>query len=598
MNRRRFVAPIMSATVATVSKHASLLALAERAFIALKRSERRTETIFMLLLMSLGICLRTSGQTSPERGDQPRTVEDRDKVVQELRSLDSLSRSTERISYEKAILDFKAGKPSQAARELEPLHSAVSRNALGVILEAKGDKEGALAAFQDALELRPDFAEASYNGAQLLIREGRYTAAISQIQSVLARHQIGDRSAYGMRTLLAEAYSHLGQDERAAEILNALSVECPDSTQVHFSLGLADMRLGRLPEAVIQFQQELRLKPNEANGLLNLAKVLVDLRNYSEAVPYLERYIPLRPNDAQGYYALGYALQAMDRSKEAVEKLSHAARLSPKDYNVRFYLGMALWESGRPEAALPEFEAAERLKPEETQVHFELARVLVKLNMKQRAVEESAWAQRASARAMQNYQVRADACIVEGNLLRERGELDAAAEQFRQASTLDPKNAAARYQLGLVLAELNGPKSARQEFKEAITLDAKFAFAYNALGMSYKKEGKYSEAAEAFEGAIRINPQFAEAKNNLGTLYATQGENNKAAILFKEATEDSPGYAVAYLNWGLLLGNEGDLRGAKKMFEKALQLSPELPEAQRDLQVANEALDVQVNARR
>ena len=523
---------------------------------------------------------------------------DRMNLTQSPRFTESFASPTDKIGYLKAIKKLKPGEVRKAASELQLLHSATARNALGIILEAQCDDVGALKAFQQALELEPNFAEAAYNAATLLARKGRYSAAILQIQSVLRGGQTGDDAACALRELLAETKSNIGQDESAAEILNAFSVECPDSPQVHFSLGLADVRLGRLPDAVIQFQEELRLKPNEANGLLNLAKALLDLRNYSESVPYLEQYIPLRPNDAQGYYALGYALQAMDRSKEAVEKLSLAARLSPKDYNVRFYLGMVLWESGRPEAALPEFEAAERLKPEETQVHFELARLLVKLNMKRRAVEESAWAQRASARGMQNYQVRADACIVEGNLLRERGELDAAAEQFRQASTLDSKNAAARYQLGLVLAELNEPQSARQEFKEAITLNAKFAFAYNALGMSYKKEGKYSEAAEAFEGAIRINPQFAEAKNNLGTLYATQGENNKALILFREATEDSPGYAVAYLNWGLLLGNEGDLRGAKKMFEKALQLSPELTEAQRDLHIANEALNVQVNARR
>jgi tetratricopeptide (TPR) repeat protein len=301
-------------------------------------------------MMSFGICLRNSGQTSKERDDRLRTIENREKVVQELRSLDSLSRSPDRISCQKAILDFKAGKLSQAARELEPIHSAIARNALGVVLEAKGDNRGALAAFQEALQLEPEFTKASHNAAHLLILEGRYIAAISQIQSVLTRVETGDKVAYALRGLLAEAYSHLGQDEHAAEILNALSVEGPDSAQVRFSLGLADARLGRLPEAVKQFQEELRLKPNEADGLINLAKALLELRNYSESVTYLEEYIHLRPNDAQGYYALGYALQAMDRSKEAVEKLSHAARLSPKDYDIRFYLGKALWRSGRPEA--------------------------------------------------------------------------------------------------------------------------------------------------------------------------------------------------------------------------------------------------------
>ena len=101
-----------------------------------------------------------------------------DRPTRDLGSLDSLQPTEHQEQYQKALADFRAGTPALAAQELRNLDSAEARNALGVVLESMGDHSGALAAFQDALKLRPDFPGASFNLAKLLMQQGRSSAAI------------------------------------------------------------------------------------------------------------------------------------------------------------------------------------------------------------------------------------------------------------------------------------------------------------------------------------------------------------------------------------------------------------------------------------
>jgi tetratricopeptide (TPR) repeat protein len=553
--------------------------------------ERRIQTGCILLVMSLGVPLQVSAASFQRTSLERHEAYDSARDAQGLQSLTSASPATQDERYQKALAHFRAGNPKRAIQELRSLHSAVASNALGIVLESMGNRTGALKAFEDALTLQPGFAEPAYNAAKLMIQAGRPKAAIYQLQSALARHPRPVDTTISLRLLLAETDAYVGQDKRAAQLLEALAVERPDSPEVHFNLALTYARLGALDPAIRQFRDELRLNPKDCAGLLGIAKAMLNQKKGPAALPFLQKYVRLRPNDPEGHYVLGYALLDVGRPQEAIANLSKAARISPDDYNIRFHLGLALWQTGKLKAALSQFEAAERLKPDEAQVRFELARILWSQGKKKEAEAESASAERLSA--LRQRRDQASYCIAKGNLLLDRGDLTGAAEQFRDALELNPKSAGALYNLGLILARSGDQQGARHEFQAAIALDPKLALAYNALGISYKTDGQVSEAKAAFQQAIRINPEYAEAKNNLGTLYATLGQNAEALALFKQATEDSPQYPAPYLNRGLLLAKEGNLNRARAMFENALRLSPGSAEARKDLQIVEEALTSQ-----
>ncbi|HEV2380438.1 MAG TPA: tetratricopeptide repeat protein [Terriglobia bacterium] len=557
-------------------------------------SKRGLQRCGILLLASLCVWLQgrqVSAQTAPSDHNQsvpaglgpvsPKPA------VGEQGTLESPSQVTENERYRKALADFRAGKLDEAAGELRSLNSARARNALGVVLESSGDHPGALAAFQDALRVQPDFEEAAHNATKLLIREGRPRAAIAQLQSTLESigKSIENRSdtTFSLQMLLVEAYASIEQDKPAAELLEKLLTEKPDSAEVRLKLAISYAHLGSLDAAVGQYREALRLNSENGTALMGLAKTLLQLKRGSEATPYLQEYIRLRPNDADGYDVLGCDFRDAGRFKEAAAEFAQAARISPEDYDIQYKLGMALWRAGELDTALSQLEAAERLKPDEVQVHVGLARVLRSLGREERATKESELSERLSLRKTRDRE--AGLHITNGSLLLNSGDFRGAAAEFRQALELDPESAPARSDLGLVLARQNDPQSAEQELKKAIALDPKLVLAYNALGTVYMEEGHVSEGKEAFQQAIRIDPQYAEAKNNLGTLYAKLGKSADAISLFEEAVEDSPQYSQAYLNWGLVLASQGNLTEAKPLFEKALHLSPNLAEARKALQM-------------
>ena len=68
--------------------------------------------------------------------------------------------------------------------------------------------------------------------------------------------------------LLVEAYASVGQHKRAAEILQALLADRPDSAQVRFDLAMTYGSLGSLDAAVRQYREGLRLKPKDCAGLM------------------------------------------------------------------------------------------------------------------------------------------------------------------------------------------------------------------------------------------------------------------------------------------------------------------------------------------
>jgi protein O-GlcNAc transferase len=81
--------------------------------------------------------------------------------------------------------------PGRAIRELEALAacepaSALVYNALGSVLAGQGQSQPALAAFQRALSLRPDFPEAHANLGNLLLEGGQILEALAAFERTIA----------------------------------------------------------------------------------------------------------------------------------------------------------------------------------------------------------------------------------------------------------------------------------------------------------------------------------------------------------------------------------------------------------------------------
>jgi tetratricopeptide (TPR) repeat protein len=142
--------------------------------------------------------------------------------------------------------------------------------------------------------------------------------------------------------------------------------------------------MGRLPEAAAEFQIALRLNPNSQivhTNLQNLQTEMradtaeqhyakgVDLSNAGrpqDAVAEFEQALRFRPDYSEAQNNLGVALtQIPGRASEALAHFEAAVKLNPNYPDAHFNLGVALSQiPGRMPQAISQLEEAYRLHPD------------------------------------------------------------------------------------------------------------------------------------------------------------------------------------------------------------------------------------------
>ncbi|MFM2421976.1 MAG: hypothetical protein RL291_506 [Pseudomonadota bacterium] len=145
-----------------------------------------------------------------------------------------------------------------------------------------------------------------------------------------------------------------------------------------YARGMSYERTKRWPLAETDFQQALKLSPNEALVLNYLGYSWVDQgKNLREGMALIEQAVRLRPDDGFIVDSLGWAHYKLGNYAEAVRQLERAVELSPQDPTLNDHLGDALWRVGREREARFQWEQALTLKPDpedETKIREKIER--------------------------------------------------------------------------------------------------------------------------------------------------------------------------------------------------------------------------------
>ena len=103
----------------------------------------------------------------------------------------------------------------------------------------------------------------------------------------------------------------------------------PDCSMCYQNLGLALASVGRVPEAIAQFEAALRLKPDNATAHTTLGIALASVGRVPEAIAQFEAALRLKPDYAEAHNNLGFALASVGRVPEAITQYEEALRLKP-----------------------------------------------------------------------------------------------------------------------------------------------------------------------------------------------------------------------------------------------------------------------------
>jgi tetratricopeptide (TPR) repeat protein len=247
--------------------------------------------------------------------------------------------ATPAAAGEAARILVRLGRPAEAAAEARTAMTGDARNpepryVLGTALEAQGDLEGALAAFQEAIALDPGHVGALAHVAAIDSRLGRAAEAArarDAHDAALARHRIDDR-VRGHRVAGVEAFNR--QDyTKALEEFRAILREDPRDPQAHLYEGSALLALGRRGEARQALQQSLAIDPRNERTFLELGRLEALDDHLDQALDAWRRAIAINPDFAEPHYFIAGVLQARgdaDGARSERERYETLRRLTPE----------------------------------------------------------------------------------------------------------------------------------------------------------------------------------------------------------------------------------------------------------------------------
>jgi tetratricopeptide (TPR) repeat protein len=143
----------------------------------------------------------------------------------------------------------------------------------------------------------------------------------------------------------------------------------PDDFEAHYNLAALLMRRGEVPQAIEQFAEANRIRPNEPTVNNAFGAALLAAGRTEESVPHLTAALNARPDYFDARYNLGNALASLGDFRGALAQFQAAVRINPEDANAEANLGSAFAETGDLKQAKLHYERALRLNP-----NHELAR--------------------------------------------------------------------------------------------------------------------------------------------------------------------------------------------------------------------------------
>jgi Tfp pilus assembly protein PilF len=175
-----------------------------------------------------------------------------------------------------------------------------------------------------ALSLNPEFPHAENNLALLLYRRGDFVAAAEHCRRALALKP--DDTIYQKN--LGLALTAAGDLDGAADAFRQVVRDAPTATSHAFLANLLVSR-DRLTDAIVHYEQALRLDPSIVDARNQLGRTLMAAERLPEAASAFAEVVRARPDWPEGRFNLSLVLQKLGQRDAAARELEQALALRP-----------------------------------------------------------------------------------------------------------------------------------------------------------------------------------------------------------------------------------------------------------------------------
>jgi tetratricopeptide (TPR) repeat protein len=148
-----------------------------------------------------------------------------------------------------------------------------------------------------------------------------------------------------------------------------------------------------------------------------------------------------------------------------------------------------------------------------------------------------------------------------------------------EASTLNPADASAHYNLGLIYQQRGQYEEAKSSFSRAIEIDPEETDAHYQLGRIAREEGRLPDAINHFDAVVRHNPAHSQSEvwREIGHAYFQAAQYEDARAAFERFIDKRPSDAEGRYRYGLTLyqmGRRDDAASEMQACIEAVRTSP------------------------
>jgi tetratricopeptide (TPR) repeat protein len=330
-----------------------------------------------------------------------------------------------------AVIAFVTDRAAEGAKmlasvfRLDPNHGP-ALTTLGDALAMKGEREGAVDAFQRAVARLPEDA--------------------------------------GLHGKLGAALCDLSRFEEAeASLRTALDLD-PRLTFPRFNLAVALVGQERLAEAEAAYRDLVARDPRYRAAWLNLGNMLSEQKRLDEAVAAYRQGLTVAPNDLGLLRGLGVALYEQGRLDEAITNYRLASTHAPNDVVALRLLGLGLHEAGQLQEAVLAYRRLLALDPDDVLILNNLAGGLCSLRQLDEAITACEHALALDPDYLPAHTNR-------GGILEAQGHIDAAIAAHRRSIEIDPTYAKGYTNLSVLLRTAGELDESLAASHRAVALD-------------------------------------------------------------------------------------------------------------------------------
>ncbi|MGQ4650151.1 tetratricopeptide repeat protein [Lyngbya aestuarii] len=381
-----------------------------------------------------------------------------------------------------AVIGLGAAVSVSAVKWINSANATDLYNRGETLLELKR-YQAALDAYDKAVAIRPEYAEAWHGQGNTLSSLKRYEEALDAYDKAI-QIQPDYFAAWKGRGKTLENLQRYGEASDALEA--AIKIE-PNHLEAWESLGNVQIELQQYATAITSFEKVLELQPDYSPAWYRRGWALHNLGQYEEAIVSYDQAVEYKPDYSPAWYQRGNALINLDRYKEAVKSYEKATQFQPSFYQAWYSQGSALINLRRYEEAVASFDKVVKAKPNHYEAWYSRGWALHNLRRYEEAIA-------SYDRAIKLQPNSSQAWYNKGNALYQLSKYPEAIAAYDRTLKNKPNHYEALYSRGNALVNSQQYKLAIESYKQALRYQQDYPAAQKALQQAQRELEETQEA--------------------------------------------------------------------------------------------------------